>query len=116
MNLFNNPQALELTRRHFFASSGLSIGAMALASLTGRAESAPMPRAGANTDTGIGAALPHTHFPTKCKNVIYLHCVGGPAQMDLYDYKPKMQEYYDKDLPDSIRKGQRLTTMTSGQS
>ena len=40
--------------------------------------------------------------------------VGGPAQMDIYDYKPVMQEYYDKDLPDSIRMGQRLTTMTSG--
>ena len=41
--------------------------------------------------------------------------VGGPSQMDLYDYKPKMDEWYDKDLPDSIRMGQRLTTMTSGQ-
>ena len=42
--------------------------------------------------------------------------VGGPPQMDLYDYKPKMKDFYDKDLPDSIRKGQRLTTMTSGQA
>ena len=41
--------------------------------------------------------------------------VGGPSQIDLYDYKPKMNDYYDKDLPDSIRNGQRLTTMTSGQ-
>ncbi len=41
--------------------------------------------------------------------------VGGPSQMDLFDYKPQMQEYYDKDLPDSVRMGQRLTTMTSGQ-
>ena len=41
--------------------------------------------------------------------------VGGPSQMDLYDYKPKMNEWYDKDLPESIRMGQRLTTMTSGQ-
>jgi hypothetical protein len=42
--------------------------------------------------------------------------VGGPSQMDLYDYKPKMVEYYDKDLPESVRNGQRLTTMTSGQA
>ena len=42
--------------------------------------------------------------------------VGGPSQIDLYDYKPKMNDWYDKDLPDSIRRGQRLTTMTSGQS
>ena len=41
--------------------------------------------------------------------------VGGPSQMDLYDYKPEMAEWYDKDLPDSVRMGQRLTTMTSGQ-
>ncbi|QJX00658.1 DUF1501 domain-containing protein [Frigoriglobus tundricola] len=117
MNLFHNPAALELTRRHFFASTGLSLGSMALASLAGRAaDGAPVPRDGADTTTGTGAALAHTHFPTKCKNVIYLHMVGGPAQMDLYDYKPKMKEYFDKDLPDSVRMGQRLTTMTSGQA
>jgi len=51
----------------------------------------------------------------RAKHIIYLHMVGGPSQMDLYDYKPVMQEYYDKDLPESIRMGQRLTTMTSGQ-
>ncbi|MBP3954443.1 DUF1501 domain-containing protein [Gemmata sp. G18] len=117
MNLFDNPRALELTRRHFFASSGLSLGAAALAAMTGSgAERAPVPKAGAGTETGIGAALPHTHFPTKCKNIIYFHMVGGPSQLDLYDYKPKMQDFYDKDLPESVRKGQRLTTMTSGQA
>lgn len=47
--------------------------------------------------------------------MIYLHMVGGPPQQDLYDYKPKMDDWYDKDLPESIRNGQRLTTMTSGQ-
>ena len=41
---------------------------------------------------------------------------GGPSQMDLLDYKPKLEKMFDKDLPDSIRKGQRLTTMTSGQT
>ncbi|MEI8374977.1 MAG: DUF1501 domain-containing protein [Planctomycetota bacterium] len=56
------------------------------------------------------------HFPGKAKHVIYLHMVGGPSQMDLYDYKPKMDAWYDKDLPESIRQGQRLTTMTSGQT
>jgi hypothetical protein len=55
-------------------------------------------------------------FPPKAKRVIYLHMVGGPSQMDLFDYKPQMQKWYDKDLPESIRKGQRLTTMTSGQA
>ena len=62
------------------------------------------------------AAARAPHFPGKAKHVIYLHMVGGPPQMDLYDYKPKMDEWYDNDLPDSVRQGQRLTTMTSGQS
>ena len=56
------------------------------------------------------------HFAPRAKQVIYLHMVGGPAQQDLYDYKPVMNEWYDKDLPESVRMGQRLTTMTSGQA
>src|SRR5262245_29693423 len=100
-----------LTRRHFFASAGFSLGTAALATLL----DADRARAG-GTKTGLGAAMPETHHPAKAKRVIYLHMVGGPAQMDLYDYKPQMDEWYDKDLPDSIRKGQRLTTMTSGQA
>jgi len=57
-----------------------------------------------------------THFPTKARHIIYLHMVGGPPQQDLYDYKPVMAQWYDKDLPESVRMGQRLTTMTSGQA
>jgi hypothetical protein len=56
------------------------------------------------------------HFAGKAKHVIYLHMVGGPPQMDLFDYKPVMNDWYDKDLPESVRNGQRLTTMTSGQA
>ena len=70
-------------------------------------------RPGARRTTGRPPGLPH--FAPKAKQVIYLHMVGGPPQMDMYDYKPKMNEWFDKDLPDSIRMGQRLTTMTSGQ-
>ncbi len=110
--VFTNPALLAQTRRHFFASSGFSLGGAALGTLLGGATRS----AAAGSPTGIGAALPETHFPAKCKNVIYLHMVGGPAQMDLYDYKPKMVDFYDKDLPESIRRGQRLTTMTSGQA
>ncbi|HSQ56910.1 MAG TPA: DUF1501 domain-containing protein, partial [Gemmata sp.] len=108
MNLFDNPRALNLTRRHFFRASGFSLGATALAALQAQA-------AGGDR-TGAGAALPETHFPAKAKHIIYLHMVGGPSQMDLYDYKPRMHEFYDKDLPDTVRMGQLLTTMTSGQS
>jgi len=109
MSLFDNTTALAMTRRHFFRSTGFSLGATALAILQAQG-------GGQGSPTGIGAALPQTHFPAKTKNIIYLHMVGGPAQMDLYDYKPKMVEFYDKDLPDSVRMGQRLTTMTSGQA
>ncbi len=104
----NNPQ-LELTRRHFFEKGSHLLGSAALASL--------MPSqifAKENRGTAHPGAVP-THFPPKVKHVIYLHMVGGPPQMDLYDYKPVMKEWYDKDLPDSVRMGQRLTTMTSGQ-
>ncbi|MGL6074865.1 MAG: DUF1501 domain-containing protein [Fimbriiglobus sp.] len=107
---------LNENRRQFFASAGLSIGSMALGSMLGYAKdpAAPVPKGG-GVKTGIGAALPMTHFAPKAKNIIYLHMVGGPSQMDLFDYKPKMNDFYDKDLPESIRNGQRLTTMTSGQ-
>src|SRR3954465_7576843 len=102
------------TRRQFFSRGANAVGAAALASLlgTGRnAASAPGATAGA------AGHLPNlTHFAPRAKHVIYLHMVGGPSQIDLYDYKPKMAEFYDKDLPDSVRMGQRLTTMTTGQA
>src|SRR5262245_50093951 len=92
-----------ITRRYFFRAGSHAVGWAALASLL------DADRAAANAPPVM------THFPAKVKQVIYLHMVGGPAQMDLFDYKPQMAEYFDKDLPDSVRMGQRLTTMTSGQ-
>jgi hypothetical protein len=99
------------SRRQFLGRSVNAVGFAALASLLAEQ------KASADGDpTGHGAALPSTHHPAKAKNVIYLHMVGGPPQMDLYDYKPQMRAYFDRDLPDSVRMGQRLTTMTSGQA
>ena len=95
---------LQQTRRHFLGRAATGIGTAAFASLLGRE----------NAVAGGMSGLPH--FPAKVKRVIYLHMVGGPAQMDLFDYKPAMQDWFDKDLPESVRNGQRLTTMTSGQS
>ena len=60
------------------------------------------------------AGLPH--FAPKAKRAIYLHMLGAPPQLETFDYKPGMEEWFDKDLPESIRSGQRLTTMTSGQT
>ena len=96
------------TRRQFFRRGGNVLGTAALASLMGQEKTA-----GANETS---AAHIRTHHTPKAKQVIYLHMVGGPPQMDLYDYKPRMKSWYDRDLPDSIRMGQRLTTMTSGQA
>ena len=106
MDLFND--VVLSTRRQFFTGGANLLGTAAMAALGGGQlfaagdESAPF---------RVGA-----HFVPKAKQVIYLHMVGGPAQMDLFDYKPQMQAMYDKDLPDSVRNGQRLTTMTSGQA
>ncbi|MBA3845736.1 MAG: DUF1501 domain-containing protein [Planctomycetes bacterium] len=94
-----------LSRRQLLARGANVLGAAALASLGA-------PRLFANEPAG--ALGPH--FPGKAKHVIWLHMVGGPSQMDLFDPKPQMAEWYDKDLPESIRGGQRLTTMTSGQT
>lgn len=94
------------SRRNFFTRGRNLLGGAALSSLLNNS----IVNAGESAG-GVG----RTHFPPKAKRVIYLHMVGGPSQMDLFDYKPTMADWYDKDLPESIRKGQRLTTMTSGQ-
>ena len=111
MSLFDEYVRYE-TRRQFFGRGRQRrrLGRPRLAARPG-----PQARRGADrTPARRCPAWPH--FAAKAKHVIYLHMVGGPSQMDLYDYKPEMDEWYDKDLPDSVRMGQRLTTMTSGQA
>lgn len=109
-----------LSRRQFFGSSGLRLGAVALASMNASIRSVM----GVEENSGLAGvtsakmnpALPGLpHFAPTAKSVIYLHANGGPSQIDTWDYKPMLDEYFDKDLPESIRKGQRITTMTSGQ-
>ncbi|QDU64356.1 hypothetical protein Pan216_52460 [Planctomycetes bacterium Pan216] len=99
------------TRRHFFGKTATGIGVAALASLLDR-DGARV--TAAETKPGEGV-LTKPHLPQKAKRVIYLFMSGGPSQLDLFDYKPTMKEWFDKDLPESVRMGQRLTTMTSGQ-
>ena len=60
--------------------------------------------------------LRSTHFPAKAKRVIYLFMSGGPSQIDLFDYKPELRRHHGEELPASIRMGQRITGMTSGQT
>lgn len=107
MSLFDDYLRYQ-TRRQFFARGRNVLGQAALATLFGQGFS----MAGAESAPKLTAP----HFAPRAKHVIYLHMVGGPSQMDLWDYKPVMKEWYDKDLPESVRMGQRLTTMTSGQS
>jgi hypothetical protein len=88
-----------LSRRHFLGRSSIGVGSAALASLL---------------DPRLLAADP-SHFAPKARRIIWLTQAGAPSQLDLFDYKPGLAGMYDKDLPDSIRGGQRLTGMTSGQ-
>src|SRR5688572_21968659 len=97
-----------LTRRHFFGRGASAVGAAALASLFDEAAArgvAPQP---------LGA-LPAFHHAPKAKRVIYLFMSGGPSHIDLFDYKPRLREYHGRELPGSVRMGQRITGMTSGQ-
>lgn len=111
MGLLNELRT-NVSRRYFLSQGSHLLGSAALAALAGPSL----------VDKALGSTIPPLapgqgmHFPAKAKHVIYLHMVGGPSQMDLYDYKPVMKEWYDKDLPESVRMGQRLTTMTSGQT
>ncbi len=98
------------TRRQFFSRGSNAVGWAALASLMG-----PKWLCG-SADAADAVRKNLTNFAPKAKHVIYLHMVGGPSQMDLYDYKPQMKEHFDKDLPDSVRMGQRLTGMTAKQA
>jgi hypothetical protein len=94
---------LSITRRHFFSKTSTGIGAAALASL--------LPK------DALAKGLPgFPNFPPKAKRVIYLHQSGAPSQIDLFDYKPKLDKLHGSELPNSVRNGQRITGMTSGQS
>jgi len=116
---------LDLTRRRFFGTAARSVGAglgsLALASLLRDGLGAPRSAVAGTLLGPDGTATPVAagDLPTrtaKAKRVIYLHMEGAPSQIDLLDYKPELRQRFDEDLPDSIRQGQRITGMTSGQS
>lgn len=104
---------LGMTRRHFFGRAAAGIGVAALGSLLNPklfSASAAEALAGA-----AGTAL-KPHFTPKAKRVIYLFMAGGPSQIDLFDHKPRLAQLHKTELPASVRMGQRITGMTSGQS
>lgn len=112
--------ALNLTRRHFFGQAArglgqLSLGAMALSQLS-------RPSLGANLLGGnpLGGSSPRQlqplHFRPKARRVIYLFQSGGPSQLETFDYKPLLRDQNGEELPEHIRRGQRLTGMSGNQS
>lgn len=113
---------LVMTRRQLFGKAAFGLGTAALHQLlrgTALASGGLLSTVGAwgSDDAkrfGGQAGIPH--FAPKAKRVIYLFMNGGPSQLDLWDYKPKMADLFDKELPEEIRRGQRITTMTSGQA
>jgi hypothetical protein len=106
-----DPRALHpllINRRQFFdrACTNLSgcLGLAALGSLI-------------NADALAGTTGPGVpHFAPKARRIIYLFAAGAPSQIDTWDYKPGLADHFDEELPESIRNGQRITTMTTGQS
>jgi len=109
-----------VTRRALLGRGAARLGAVALATLLnprllardGAGDRGAL--AGGGPDLGILGGVPH--FAPRAKRVIWLFMSGGPSQLDLFDWKPGLARHYDADLPDSVRNGQRFTTMTSGQA
>jgi hypothetical protein len=101
---------LMMTRRQLFGKMATGIGVAALASLL-----SPQAWAEGEAENHLGIYGTKRDFPAKAKRVIYLFQSGAPSHIDLFDYKPKMQDYRAQELPASIRMGQRITGMTSGQ-
>ena len=99
---------LGLTRREFFGRAAQGFGAVALASL--------LPQLAAAQQGSKSAGRIGTDHPAKAKRIIYLFQAGGPAQQDLFDYKPLLNQKHGEQLPDSVRKTQRLTAMTGNQN
>lgn len=93
------------SRREFLNQFGMGLGAVALSQLGVPGQSI--------ANSGV---LPSLHLPATAKRVIFLFQAGGPSQMDTFDYKPVLKEMHGQELPDEVRRGQRLTSMSGNQS
>jgi len=108
----NTTFSAELTRRALFGKTSLGIGTAALASVLSESSASV---ADQSLDVS-GGVLDQLHHTPTAKRVIYLFMSGGPSQMDLFDYKPLLNELNGQQLPDSVRQGQRLTGMSAHQA
>ena len=114
----------QLERRKFLTKTSLGLGALALGSLLNTEKAWSTVKGSdlgaANADSLLHSynknrlGLPH-HLP-KAKRIVYLFQSGGPSQLDMWDYKPKLKDFFGQDLPPSVRKGQRLTGMSAEQT
>ncbi|WP_209331741.1 DUF1501 domain-containing protein [Lunatimonas salinarum] len=103
---------LSMDRRRFLTKTSLGLGGTALYSLLNPSRLMGMLPSGPKEESGLGGP----HLLPKAKRVIYLFQSGGPSQMELFDYKPLLNDRFGQELPESIRAGQRLTGMTSSQN
>lgn len=106
MKTFDPGYEIATSRRGFLEKFGMGLGALALADLM-------TPSVASVAGPGVLETL---HHSPKAKRVIFLFHSGGPSQMDLYDYKPLLNEKHGSELPEEIRKGQRLTAMSGNQA
>jgi Protein of unknown function (DUF1501) len=90
----NNESIRQVTRRHFFRQAGFGIGAMALSSLL--------------DEGAIAQANRVPHYTAKAKKIIFLFMAGGPSQLDMFDPKPKLNQYDDQPIPEELVKGERF--------
>ncbi|MBI1918711.1 MAG: DUF1501 domain-containing protein [Planctomycetes bacterium] len=100
--MLSRERLLLLTRRQLFGRAAVGIGTAALAALL-------------KPELLAAAPVGKSHFPARAKRVIYLFMHGGPSQLELFDHKPDLKKRHGEELPDSVRRGRRLTTMTSSQ-
>ncbi|HYI92489.1 MAG TPA: DUF1501 domain-containing protein, partial [Bryobacteraceae bacterium] len=94
-----------MTRRHLLGLGSTGVGAAALGTLLSP-----------NAFARVGGLPAAPHIPPTAKRIIYLFQSGGPSQIDLFDYKPRLMDHQGIDLPESVRKGQRLTAMSATQA
>src|SRR5438445_12047558 len=101
-----------MIRRDVVARVALGVGGVAVSGLL-KPEAFAAP---ARTASPFRGTLDAPHFAPKAKRIIYLFMSGGPSQVDLFDYKPLLNQMNGQDLPASVRMGQRLTGMTGYQA
>jgi hypothetical protein len=107
--LNTKPDLRDITRRHFFSKCGLGLGSIALASLLGEQKVF-----GGDDLRLVNPMAPKApHFPARAKNVIFLFMAGGPSQLELFDYKPKLIELNGQPIPESFIEGKRFAFMGS---